>query len=68
MFLIIVIIIIVLRLPARTDAIRGRGDIVALLSPRSPSVCPRVIGIQAFLDRLPYIARRRVLPRTFVHP
>ena len=64
-----VIIIIVVRLPTRTDATGGGGDIVALLFPiRSPSVYPRVIGIQTFLDRLPYIARRRVLPRTFVHP
>ena len=52
MFLIIVIIIIVLRLPAQTDAIRGQGDIIALLSPIcSPNVCPQVIGTQAFLDR-----------------
>ena len=69
LFLIIIIIITVLRLPNWTDAIQGQCDIVALPSPiRSPSVRPQVIGAQAFLDRLPYIARRQVLPRTFVHP
>ena len=31
-------------------------------------ICPWVFGIQAVRDHSPHIARRRVLPQTFLHP